>query len=192
MRVFVNLIKPARFFSGLLLLFSASFVSAESGYFAVRHTETVLRDHVYYLNADLEYRFNTTLRNALKNGVHLPIVVNIWITREREYWFDADVANIIQSYRFSYSALTEQYLLHNLNSDVWENFNSLEAALSSLRTITELPLIDKQLIEGSNPHWVYVKTYLDIESLPAPLRPVAYFSNDWRLVSNTFLCPLAK
>lgn len=191
MRVCASLSKSTtRILAGLLLLLGGTVAHAESGYFAVRHAQTLLRDNVYYLNADLEYQFNGTLRDALKNGVQLPIVVNVWVTRERRYWLDADVASIVQSFRLSYRALTEQYLLHNLNSEVWESFNSLEAALSTLRTVSELPIVDKQLIEEGGRHSVHVQTYLDIEALPAPLRPVAYFSHDWRLVSNTFLCPL--
>ena len=39
---------------------------------------------------------------------------------------------------------------------------------------------------------VKMRTFLDIESLPAPMRPLAYISSDWQLDSDWVSWPLTQ
>jgi hypothetical protein len=178
----------------LLLLSNVLFDSAyaSTGHFSVREAHTRLVEEVYRLDAYFDYVFNDTLHEALLKGVSLTVVVLIEVKRERPYWLDASIASIRQQYRLSYQGLTRQYMVHHLNTGIQENFNSLSAALEMLRVIEELPLLDKHLVKGKYPHNVHIQTYLDIEALPPPLQPVAYFSKDWRLSSNEYTCPLSE
>jgi len=89
-----------------------------------------------------------------------------------------------------YHALSEKYIIHNLNSGAQNNYISLNAALYSLSNIRDFPLIDKNLLEEGDNYYVRLRTYLDIESLPAPMRPIAYISSQWQLESDWFSWPL--
>ena len=65
-----------------------------------------------------------------------------------------------------------------------ENFTSLSEALKSMGNFNELKLvIDPEIMKNYN-YLIKVRAQLDIESLPAPLRPVAYASPSWHLNSG--------
>lgn len=177
----------------LLFLALASFAASgvEHGWFAVRKAVTELREEVFYLHAQFDYELSDTVKEALRNGVPLTVVVSIRVERWRWYYlWNANVASLRQKYQLNYHPLTRQYTITNLNSSLQHRFPTLYQALDTLRELYALPLLDKNLVDPDQEYSVELKTYLDIEALPAPLRPVAYFSKAWRLQSNTYVCPL--
>lgn len=170
-----------------ILLFSASTSQAE---FSVRYAETQLEDDVYLLDAIFSYELSEEVVKALKNGVALTLVLSIHLQRERWYMWDETIAILHQRYQLKHYALSSKYVLTYLNTGIQETYSSLEAVLLTLSKLDDFPLIDKHLIQPDNTYWVYLQIQLDIEALPAPLRPIAYFSSQWRLASDWYLCPL--
>lgn len=173
--------------SGLVFFLSYSIVWAD---FSIRYAQTRLVDNVYLLNANLDYSLTDDPHEALHNGVDLTLELTISVQRERWYFFDETIASLKQRYRLAYNSLTDHYSLTYLNTGIEERFPTLETVLNKLGTLNNFPLLDSHLIEPEETYWVYLQNRLDIEALPAPLRPVAYFSSQWRLVSDWYLCPL--
>jgi hypothetical protein len=81
-------------------------------------------------------------------------------------------------------------MLNLTNTGIQEIHTSLDSVLMSLNHLEDFPLLDAALVSSDSDYIVYLKIQLDIEALPAPLRPVAYFSSDWRLASDWFSCTL--
>jgi len=158
----------------------------------IRSVETTYSNKVYQLNANIEYRLSKATIDALKNGVPLIWLLDINVEKQRSWWWDKNVAKLEQGYLLLYHALTENYLLTNLNSSAQNNYRSLHAALDALGHIQALPILDEKLLEPEAKYYVKVRMYLDIESLPAPMRPFAYLSSDWRLESNWYSWPLQR
>ena len=152
--------------------------------FAVQHAETVIEDNIYRLNATIDYRFSEEALEALSNGVPLGLRLDIEVLRKRDYLWPETVASLTQRYRLEYHALTELYIVRNVNSGEQESFRSLRAATASLGKIENLPMLDRALVTPEGSYTVRVRARLDVESLPAPLRPWAWFSSDWRLSSD--------
>lgn len=159
--------------------------------FVIKRVETRLVDGVYLLDARIDYRFSAEALKALRNGVPLLILLDIQVRQKRWYW-NRTLAELEQGYLLLYHALSEQYIIHNLNSGAQEHFRSLGAALASLGRIRNLPLIDARLLQADEDYEVRLRTYLDIESLPAPMRPLAYISSDWQLDSEWVTWPLTR
>jgi len=180
-------IKPLNWVLGVYLLFWIQVVAAD---FSIHFAETRLVDEVYLLDAKLRYTLSEATLEALHNGIALTLELTILIERERWYLWDKTVAKLKQGYQLKYQALSGQYRVKYLNTGIEENFASLEAALTKLGHLRDLPLIDKHLIEPEGSYWIYLQIHLDIESLPVPLRPLAYLSSQWRLSSDWYLCPL--
>jgi len=157
--------------------------------FEIISASTKLKDHVYLLETSMKLNFSDDALDALRSGVPLIILVNIEVLKDRNWWWDKTVAELEQGYLLLYHALSEKYIIHNLNSGAQKNYISLNTALSSLGNINDLPLIDKNLLDDDN-YYVRVRSYLDIESLPAPMRPIAYISSQWQLESDWFSWPL--
>ncbi len=169
-----------------ILLSSPSFAE-----FSIDYAETSLIDGIYILDAELNFNLTEVAIEALENGVSLPLVFTIIIERNRWYLWNKKVVTIKQPYELKYYALSRQYGLKNLTTDVQENFVYLETAIDYLSKVNDLPLLTQQeLTDSSNEYWVYLQIHLDIESLPVPLRPIAHLSSQWRLSSSWYSCPL--
>ena len=169
-------------------LFCTKYALAEG--FKVLAAETKLVNQVYNLDANLDLKFSDDALEALRSGVPLIILINIEVLKDRNWWWDKTIAELEQGYLLLYHALSEKYIIHNLNSGSQKNFISLNAALSSLSYIKNFPLIDKNLLIDNDQYYARLRIYLDIESLPAPMRPIAYISSQWQLESDWFTWPL--
>ena len=158
--------------------------------FVVQRAETSVVNDVYVLNAEIDYRFNDEVLEALENGVPLTLEVDIEILRPRQWMWNETFTSLRQRYRLLYHALTQQYLVKNINSDIQYNFPTQQAAITALGTITDLPLLDKRLLEPGEQYLARMRANLDLESLPTPLRLLAYLSPQWHLDSEWFTWPL--
>ena len=158
----------------------------------IRSVETTYKDKVYLLNANIEYQLSEAAVDALKNGVPLILLLDIEVEQHRKWWWSKNIATLEQGYLLLYHALTEKYLVTNLNSSAQNNYRSLQAALDALGHIRSLPILDEKLLEPEARYFVNVRMHLDIEALPAPMRPFAYLSSDWRLESDWYSWPLQR
>ncbi len=159
---------------------------ADEGAFVVQRADTRLDGGVYRLDASIDYRFSSAVLEALQNGVPVTIEIQIEVTRSRWYWLNEDVAELSQFYLLQFHALSRQYLLTSLNSGAQRSFSSLYSALEVMGRIRDLPILDKKLLKPDTQYAVRLRARLDIESLPSPLRPLAYLSDQWRLVSDWY------
>jgi hypothetical protein len=111
----------------------------------------------------------------------VPIVFElvIRVVRRRRWIPNESVASLLQQYRLKYHALTELYLVTNLNSGERSSHPTMRSALREMGRIRNLPVIDASLLQSGQDYQVELRVELDIESLPAPLRLLAYLSLDW-------------
>lgn len=158
--------------------------------FSINFAEVHLQDKVYLMDADLDYTLTEKAIEALNNGVALTLVLSITIERDRQYWWDETIATLEQRYQLKYHALSRQHVVKYLNTGIQETFPSLPIALRTIGKLKDYPLLDKLMIKPTETYRVYLQNYLDIESLPVPLRPLAYLSSQWRLSSQWYLCLL--
>lgn len=159
-------------------------------HFVVERANTYLADEVYVLSARISYHFNPDVLEALESGVPLTIRLDIEIARQREWLWDETLTALEQRYQLQYHALTQQYLVKNLNSGIQYNYPSLQGSLDALGEISELPLLDKRLLDPAAQYAARLRADLDVESLPGPLRLLAYVSPQWRAQSEWYTWPL--
>lgn len=174
-----------------LLILGVS-ASAHARGFTIRSVATHLQDKVYLLDADIDYRFSDTALKALRNGVPLIVLLDIKVEQQRSWWFNKTIADLQQGYLLLYHALTEKYIVNNLNSGAQDNYERLSTALKALGQVKDLPILDAHLVNKGDHYIVRLRTRLDLESLPAPMRPLAYISSDWRLESDWYEWPLQR
>lgn len=157
-----------------------------AGEFSITDVHTRLKDNVYLLDAHVDYQFSDEALAALENGVPLTFLVSIEIQRTRDWWLDATVATLEQRFRLQFHPLSHQYVLQNLNSGAFYALHSLSSALEAMGTLSDFPLLDAQLITQDEHYEVLLQAELDIESLPSPLRLLAYITPSWRLNSDWY------
>lgn len=152
--------------------------------FYIDFARTQLVDDVYLLDAKIDYQLSRDAVTALDSGVPLTITVEMVIEQVNDWWFNEDIAELEQRYLLNYHALSNQYLVNNLNSGAHYAYPSLSLALSDLGQLRNLPLLDAKFVEADERYEVAIQARLDIEELPSPLRPLAYLTEAWRLDSD--------
>jgi hypothetical protein len=160
------------------------------GQFDIRSAMTDLRGGVYYLDASIDLSLSADAREALRSGVPLTIRLDVALEHRRRFWWDGEDATLRQRYQLEYHALTERYVVSNVNSGDQMSFATLPSALDSLGRIEGLPLIDAALVDAQRRYGVRLRIYLDSESLPGPLRLLAFWRRDWSIASDWYRCPL--
>lgn len=140
------------------------------------------------LDADITLQLDAEPLEALHNGIPLTLLIEIEVERKRSWWMrwwlDEEIAFLEQRYQIEYHALSHQYLLININSGERQASPRLQPLLSRIGTINNFPLLDKNLAAEEGRYEVSLRALLDIESLPAPLRPIAYLTPSWRIRSD--------
>lgn len=192
-----------RFHCGVLLLLSslcllwmnafaqtepaAETLLAESGTpFGVRSAYLQLVEGVYLLSARLHVPVDNNLRTVLKDGIALQLGLEIKVIRERGYWVDEEVAALTQQYQLRYHAVSDRYIVRNLNGGEQLSFPTLEAALSSITHIERLPLLDQTLLDKDREYEALIRASLDIGDVPAALRWLMFWSDGGRQVSEWY------
>ncbi len=155
--------------------------------FVVRNADVTLIDKVYRLNTRLSYQLSEEALGALQKGIPLTITLDIEVLRQREYLWAQLIATIEQRYQLSYHALTQQYLVKNLNTGVQTSFPTLKTAIDDLSSIENFPMLDAQLLLPGEKYFARLRTRLDLETLPVPIRVLAYISSGWRLSSEWYI-----
>lgn len=171
---------------GLAALGATVAFPAQAGDFTVRNAHTALDRQIYRLDADLGYHLSEAALEALSNGVTLTLVLDIEVYQPRRYLWDEVVASLEQRNQIRYHALSDQYILRNLNSGSQYAYSSLEMALRAMGRISALPVIDAPLLADGASYKVRVRSRLDIDSLPVPLRLKAYVSSEWWMDSGWY------
>lgn len=185
-------ISPELWLRALLaaLLWVALDAPAQAEGFSVQTATAYVQEGSYRLNASVHYELSGEVLQALNNGVPLTLVLETRVQRVRPWWSNALLARQEQRHQLTFHAFSGQYLVRNLASDTLEIYPSLASALFELGTVVNLPLLPVSELTAGKDYEVQLRALLDIEALPAPLRPVAYVNPGWRLISEWFTCPL--
>ena len=163
---------------------------AAASEFTIKNVQTSLYEGVYRLDADILYQLSPEVEEALTNSVPLTIAIEMNVHRERALLWDENVHSLQQRFRLTYHALAQQYVVNNLNSNQLHSFPTRDAAMQFIGRIRDFPLLDRSLLDPAYDYQISLRAELDIESLPAPLRLVAYLSKDWRLTSDWYTVAL--
>lgn len=165
--------------------------------FDIRNAKTKLANGVYLLDADISFVFSEDALEAIENGVPVTIVLEMQVLRERGFvwdnlWWDKNVAQLEAKLRIETRPLSNNYLLKNLNSGETQVFGSFTELVVGLGKIRDFPLLDEHLIGDEGRYYLRLRALLDIESLPSPMRPLAYLSSLWRLQSDWYEWPIER
>jgi hypothetical protein len=154
--------------------------------FDIRSAYIERAEGVYQLNATLSFDIGEGARAAVRDGAPFTLHLEIVVRRQRSYWLDETVATLDQSYELVYHALSDRYLVRNVNSGEQVSYATLDAALDSLRVITNLPILDQALIRPERRHEISLRASLDVRTMPDTLRFILFWSDDWRQRSEWY------
>lgn len=172
----------------LLFFFLAPYAawSADEQRLELRSVYVTPIEGIYALHADLVFKLPDDAQQAIRDGATLNLSLEILVRRTRQLWLDETVATLEQHYAVMYHAVSDRYLVRNLNSGAQNSFATLDAALESLSSIKALPLLDTTLISPEKMNEVSVRANLEIRSIPRALSILLFWVKDWRQTSDWY------
>jgi len=141
-------------------------------------------DGVYELDARLELRLPDDARKAVESGLTLRLNYEIVIDRVRRYIPDAEVAALVQRNEVTYHALSQRWLVRNLNTGEQDDFGSLDAALARISELRGLPIIDTALLPGGPEYQGRIRAVLDLSTAPDAFGWLLFWADDWSAESD--------
>lgn len=137
------------------------------------------------VTADMDLDLSSEVETALTKGIPMDILIAFSMYRQRRFMWDKKIGEWTLRARLQYHALSDLYLVTLQGSGDPKTFTTQRAGLKYIGTLSRvsfpLPSEGKQ---KDRRYWLGLRARLDIESLPAPLRPLAYTSSAWRLDSK--------
>ena len=171
----------------LALAFTAIAVRAEGeldGEFAIVAATTEFRAGVVELSAEVRFPQSERIREALQEGVTLAFDLEVNISRERRFWFDADVVSFNMRRVLAYHIISDRYVLRDANAMELGSFPTLATALAQLGKLDKLPIAVDPQLRGSGPWLVSLRAGVRRGRMPDALRTLVFWSDAWHRTSD--------
>jgi hypothetical protein len=152
--------------------------------FKVQQATPFLHERILHLNTLLDLKLSPRAEEALHKGIPLEIEVEVRVVQHRWWWADRVVSDWNVRRRLLFHALSRQYVVTRLYPPAApQSFGALDQALLHLGRLDDVKLqltARKQFFPDAR-YLVELRARLDIEALPALMRPLAYVTPSWRL-----------
>ena len=168
---------------GLIFLYISTTGQVSATGISIEYCSTHRQGDIYLLDANIKYDFSKEALEALKHGIALQIHIALRLKMDRDWLWDLTLKETTLRYRMEHHPLSGHYIVTDLASGVRHTFQTLQGAVGFLTELNKIPFFEASLLRKDSFYAGSMRTQLDIESLPAPLRPIAYLSSNWRLSS---------
>lgn len=167
----------------LVLLFLMATPPLARAEFAVKSVKIQIVSNQLVLNSNLDLSINQEIENALNKGITLTLVIECTLYRKRPLVWNKRIQHWRFHMNMRYHALSGRYIVGGDTQQSSQSFLSAEAALKFMgdSKVLHLGLSKIKSTKLDDKYMLAFRVRLDIESLPAPLRPIAYTSTEWRL-----------
>ncbi len=150
----------------------------------IRDVQVALDEGVYELTAKVDLTLPDDARRAVESGLTLRLTYEITVDRVRRYMLDAGIAALEQRYEVSYHALSQRYLVKNLNTGEQQDFGSLQAALDRVGDLHGLPVIDATLVSDGPAYEGRIRAVLKMNTAPDVFGWLLFWTDDWSAESD--------
>jgi len=180
---------PRLFLMVMLMLLT---VNAVAGGVDVRDVTLWESDNSYLLDADIDYFPTDTVIEALKNGIPLTFEVIVKVRESDSWlgWFERALTKRKIRFQLRYRPLSSLYEISSDRNQNQRNFVSWKSLFSNLGELRQIAIVDTGELDVQKKYRVEIKAELDINSLPLPMRPMAYIDSDWDMSSGWSEWPL--
>ena len=164
----------------------AAYAVSDGPGFVVEHAALRAVGGRYVADARIRFAFSEDNLEAMRNGVALTVIVDVEVLRERGQWWNETLASREIRYRIETNVLTDRYRIRSPDDHRARSYDSFEEMVDALGRLHSIPIIARDRLPAGARCLARIRARLDIEALPSPLRPLAYFSPQWRLNSGWF------
>ena len=160
------------------------FLEPVYGDFVVEDVQANLIQQELHVSTKINLSLSEQAELAVENGVPLVVLTEIMLLKDGIFW-NRTLLKYKNGQRLRYHSLSDRYVVEDLDVEEIDTYGSVTEALQSMGALRSLVLALPERIEkDSTQYTLSVRSRLDINKLPAALRPLAFFSPSWRLTSD--------
>jgi Domain of unknown function (DUF4390) len=173
--------------AGMIALVSWGLGHADAldGVLEVRSAFVNVDKGVFLLHARIEYPNGPAIRSALRDGQTLTFELDARVDRDRRFWFSAGIVDLTLRRELSYHAVSQRYVVRDIRSGDQESFATLDEALAYLGRVDAWPILVEPQLDNGN-YTISVRAGVRRGRLPASLRAILFWTNDWARVSEWY------
>jgi hypothetical protein len=135
----------------------------------------------YIVNADIDVVLNPTLEDALAKGINLYFLLELELTRPRNWWLDEDIAEPVRKMRIYYHLLLRRYVVET--GYTTRTAATLSEALALLGKVEDWQVLDRGALKTGQRYDARLRLRLNTAQLPKPLSIGAVTSDKWELAT---------
>jgi len=171
----------------LLLALSATLALADAldGVLEVSSAYVNFDQGVIQLYARVQYPLNPAIQEALQDGVTLTFDVEARVDRVRHLWFNANVVDLTLRRELAYHVVTDRFVVRDVRSGEQKSFDTLKEALAYLGKVESWPILVEPQLDGGR-YIISVRAGVRRGKLPASLRALLFWTDDWQRVSKWY------
>lgn len=174
----------------LLLLCCAPALADSGGYFRAENADIVNRDGEYRLDVVFAIDLGEGAGEALENNVPLVFEIQVQLVRKNRWLWDSIDNEIRHVHMLQYHALSRRYIVSGTDGSGRSSYRNLDEALAMVGSLNNILLARDDEIDADGKYEIRLRGSLDIESLPTPVRLLAYASPAWEMQSEWYTWPL--
>jgi hypothetical protein len=164
---------------------SLGYADALDGVLEVRSAYVSIDKGVFLLHARIEYPVSPAISSALRDGLTLTFDLDARVDRARRFWFSANIVDLSLRRELSYHAVSDRYVVRDTRSADQETFPTLDEALTYLGRVDAWPILVEPQLDNGN-YTISVRAGVRRGHLPATLRAVLFWTDDWARVSEWY------
>jgi hypothetical protein len=135
----------------------------------------------YVLDGDVNIVLNPTLEDALNRGINLYFLLELELTRPRNWWFDETIAEPVRKLRIYYHLLLRRYVVEI--GYTTRTAATLGEALAMLGRVDAWQVLDRGALQAGRRYDARLRLRLDTSQLPRPLSIGAMGGDKWELAT---------
>jgi Domain of unknown function (DUF4390) len=158
---------------------------ALDGVLEVRSAYVNIDKGVFLLHARVEYPLSPAIRSALRDGITLTFDLDARVERDRHFWFNSNVVDLTLRRELNYHAVSDRYVVKDTRSGDQTTFATLDEALDYLGRVDAWPILVEPQLDGGN-YTISVRAGVRRGHLPATMRAILFWTDDWARVSEWY------
>jgi len=168
-----------------LAMWGLAWGSALEGILEVRSAYVNVDKGVFLLYARIEYPESPALGEALKDGITLTFDLDARVDRDRRLWFNAAIVDLTLRRELTYHAVSDRFVVRDTRSGDQTTFATLDEALTFLGRVDAWPILVEPQLDGGN-YNISVRAGVRRGNLPASMRAILFWTDDWARVSEWY------
>jgi len=167
-------------------LISAGSIAQGESSFNVTSASFTMQDGLLLLNSTIEIELPQYINKAIDQGFAVPLMFEVEVLEYSPYWFDKKLLSLKQQYQLHFLPMLSSYAIFDVNATERLYFNSRQQAVRHLKVVYAYPMFDISNINQSGLAYVRIRSGIDVDELPLPLKSSSLWDNDWELESDWF------